>query len=98
MVRLVEAVTEEHLDQVRKLFKEYTESLGFDLEFQDFKKELAELPGEYSSPDGQLLLAMEGERIVGCVALRKFSDKICEMKRLYVQPKFQGTVSNCILL
>ncbi|MFX1537785.1 MAG: GNAT family N-acetyltransferase [Promethearchaeota archaeon] len=90
MVRLVKVVTEEQLDQVRRLFKEYTESLGFDLDFQDYEKELAELPGEYSPPDGQLLLAMEGERIVGCVALRKFSDKICEMKRLYVQPEFRG--------
>ncbi|MFX0061206.1 MAG: GNAT family N-acetyltransferase [Candidatus Hermodarchaeota archaeon] len=90
MVRLVEVVTEEQLDQVRRLFKEYTESLGFDLDFQDYEKEFAELPGEYSQPDGQLIVAMQGERIVGCVALRKFSDKICEMKRLYVQPEFRG--------
>ncbi|MFX1250277.1 MAG: GNAT family N-acetyltransferase [Promethearchaeota archaeon] len=97
MVRLVEVVTEEQLNQVRRLFKEYTESLGFDLDFQDYEKELAELPGEYSPPDGQLLLAIEGKRIIGCVALRKFSDKICEMKRLYVQPEFRGRgIGKCL--
>jgi putative acetyltransferase len=40
--------------------------------------------------EGRLLLAIEDDQAVGCVALRKLADGICEMKRLYVQPKHQG--------
>ena len=64
--------------------------MGFDLCFQNFDKELAELPGEYTPPDGRLIIAIIEKKIVGCVALRKLADGICEMKRLYVKPVYRG--------
>lgn len=78
------------IEQVRKLFLEYAQSLGFSLCFQNFDQEIAELPGDYSPPDGRLLLAKVEDELAGCVALHKLQPEICEMKRLYLRPKFRG--------
>jgi ribosomal protein S18 acetylase RimI-like enzyme len=89
-IKIMQVESEEQLAYIRELFKEYAESLGFDLDFQNFEKEFSELPGEYAPPYGCLLLALYGEKIAGCIALRKFNTGICEMKRLYVRPEFRG--------
>jgi putative acetyltransferase len=87
---IVPAASGEQLGQVRELFLEYAKSLGFSLCFQSFDEELAGLPGDYSPPDGQLLLAyFEGE-LAGCIAMHKLDERTCEMKRLYVRAKLRG--------
>jgi len=90
MLKLIQADSEEYLSDVKDLLTEYAAWLGFDLHFQDFERELAEFPGEYAPPDGRLLLALCETQVAGCVALRKISEGVCEMKRLYVRPKFRG--------
>ncbi len=90
MLEIVQADSGEHLHHIKGLFKEYEASLDFDLSFQDFEHELEHLPGEYAHPDGRLLLAIYDKQIAGCVALRKITEEICEMKRLYVRPEFRG--------
>jgi ribosomal protein S18 acetylase RimI-like enzyme len=90
MTRIIHAQTPDHYEWVRKLFQQYAEFLGFDLEFQGFSEELANLPGDYSPPQGCILMAVRAEEFVGCVALRPLEDRICEMKRLFVLPGLRG--------
>ena len=89
-MKLVFVESEKHLTSIRELFLEYAESLGFSLCFQNFDKELANLPGDYSPPDGRLILALDENKPIGCVALRKLEKHICEMKRLYIKPEMRG--------
>lgn len=86
------ARTAADIEDVRQLFMVYAESLNVDLCFQDFETELATLPGKYAPPEGELLTARNehGQRI-GCVAMRRRTDTVCEMKRLYVSTTARGT-------
>jgi putative acetyltransferase len=89
-IKFIQAESVSEISEARKLFLEYSERLGLDLCFQNFEQELAELPGRYASPEGRLLLAISNAQVAGCVGLRKIGDGVCEMKRLYVRPKFRG--------
>lgn len=90
MFRIIEVEAGKNLLEVRELFEEYASSLGISLDFQDFSNELASLPGDYAPPEGCLLIAYLEGQVAGCVALRKFSSGICEMKRLYTRPLYRG--------
>jgi putative acetyltransferase len=94
MIRFVEVVEPGHLEHARTLFHsyatEFAPTIAESLCFQNFEAEIAGLPGRYAPPSGCILLALDGERPAGCVALRDLGDGSCEMKRLYISPDSRG--------
>ena len=93
-VEILEPRNATDFDAVRVIFREYGDSLGIDLSFQDFDTELATLPGDYATPRGALLLAWVDGAVAGCCALRPLDTadypNASEMKRLYVRPSYRG--------
>jgi putative acetyltransferase len=90
VLTFAQAESPAQIAQVRELFLEYAQALGFSLCFQNFDKELAGLPGDYAPPEGRLLLVECEGQLAGCVALHALEPGICEMKRLYLRPQFRG--------
>ena len=89
-MQIVLAHNADHLLTVYELFQEYAVGVGLNFCFQGFTEELATLPGKYAPPDGRLLLGECNGQPAACVAMRKISDGVCEMKRLYVRPAYRG--------
>jgi GNAT superfamily N-acetyltransferase len=75
---------------VQDLWREYWQSLGLPLDFQNFAEELSALPGAYAGPKGRLLLALVEGKPTGTAALRPIGSHSCEAKRLYVRPEYRG--------
>jgi putative acetyltransferase len=92
------ASSEEDYRIAKGLFAEYAASIKIDLDFQKFDEELLILKEMYGPPFGGIILAKEAEEILGCVAVRKITDTIGELKRMYVKPAHQNKGLGKILL
>ncbi|HEY2661652.1 MAG TPA: GNAT family N-acetyltransferase [Caulobacteraceae bacterium] len=91
-VRIQPVRSAEDLSAVSALFELYAASLSVDLAYQGFRAEVTAIPGKYSPPRGELLLARgAGGEPLGCVGLRPLSPEgRCEMKRLFLLPTARG--------
>ncbi len=89
-IRILPVESPAQLAIIRELFLEYAAWLGPQVRQRHLDHEIDILPGEYAPPRGCLLLAEIDDQHAGCVALRPFEDKICEMKRFYVRPQYRG--------
>jgi len=77
-------------EEGKKLFRKYSDSLSFKLDFQGFEKELEEIREKYAYPRGALILCFSDKKTIGCVGVREISEDIAELKRLYVQPEYRS--------
>ena len=91
MTAIRRAAFPDDLAAVTAIFREYVASPTANLDFQDYEREFAQLPGKYAEPDGCILLAVIDGGVVGCAALRRVDDGgTCELKRVYVRPAARG--------
>jgi putative acetyltransferase len=90
------------LDTVRRLFLEYRDWLA-DHSDPDAPADsssrrglgqidtlIAELPGAYGPPRGEVILAFAQGAVVACGALRELEPKVGEIKRVYVRADHRG--------
>jgi GNAT superfamily N-acetyltransferase len=103
MIEIVAAETDTLVQEVIALSQEYvaymlagarehypqlgTAELVSEHDYDDLYKKF---PGEHVPPYGRLYLALGDGKAGGCIALGKLSDKICEMRTLFVRPAFRG--------
>lgn len=80
----------EHLEEVRRLFREYSCIEGAERCFISFENELKELPGVYAEPAGAIRLAFMGGKAVGCAAFKPVDKSTCEIKRLFVLEEYRS--------
>ena len=85
------AATPADFSRAAELITEYINWLPFDLDFQDFESELADLAGHYAAPAGAVYLAFnESGEAIGTVGVRDLGDGIAELKRMYVRESGRG--------
>ncbi len=80
-VQISQAFGPADIEEIRRLFVEYAESLGVDLGFQNFDEEVAKLPGAYAPPGGRLLLARTGGAVAGGIGLRPLEHDVVSWTR-----------------
>jgi GNAT superfamily N-acetyltransferase len=90
------------LELIRRLFREYRDWLWDHADpvsadrARDaasraaFDRIVAELPGVYGPPTGDIVLAHLRSNLVACGALRRWEPKVGEIKRIYIRPDHQG--------
>lgn len=79
-----------NLPEVKEMIKEYSKRLGRDLSFQNIEDELKDPSHKYTAPEGEILVAIDNDKVLGMVAYHRHSDERCEMKQLYVNPAARG--------
>jgi len=100
MLLIIYPQSEQELQHVRDLFRglvawsrvRHADTIHLIDKYFDkdtFETELRNLPGSYTPPTGNLLLALLDDQPAGCVGLRQLDSSTCEMKRMFVSEAHQ---------
>jgi putative acetyltransferase len=90
--------TKEEYAAAATLFSQYAAAININLDFQHFEDELKTLQQMYAAPAGGIILCRTAEAYIACVAVRKTDADTAELKRMFVQPQYQGRGLGKILL
>lgn len=87
----------QEVEAVRELLTEYTSMIlenapefAHYLKLQDYEAELNQPSIKYGQPQGRLYLVQVDGVTAGCIAMQRLDEMHCEMKRLYIRPRFRG--------
>jgi len=98
---VVREAADSEMEVVRALMRAYGAYLAANpagaanICIENYERELEGLPGQYSRPEGILLLALVDGTAAGCCGVRvlpeeRVGERGCELKRLWVDPAFRG--------
>jgi len=90
------------LETVRRLFQDYRQWIADHRDtaasaessvkagLGEIDKQIAELPGAYGPPRGDIILAFAKDALVACGSLRELEQRVGEIKRIYVRADHRG--------
>ena len=79
------------IDAVRRLVLAHADERSTTPGVEHMRADAAQLPGPYVAPRGGIWVAVAGDEIVGCVALRPLPDDGGEVKRMFVDSAWRGS-------
>ncbi len=105
-IKIVAAKTPEEFLEAKKLIIEYVDWLllkagpeaRMTLSSQNIEKEMETLSRTYSFPDGALFFAWNNGHAVAVAGIKRFNERECELKRMFVQEKCRGLGIGDLLL
>lgn len=98
-MRFKEAKSQQDFYELKVLFREYFEELKNELGTQDFKTELNLLEETYTKANNFFILVKDVDgNLAGCGGIKKFDEGRCELKRVYIRPKYRGQGIAAILM
>lgn len=80
----------DYISDVQELILKYIHELNRNLDFQNIQDEFKHLKQKYAEPQGEILVALCDDKVVGCVAYYQLNENCCEMKRLFVLPEYRS--------
>nr|WP_319566141.1 GNAT family N-acetyltransferase [uncultured Rhodoferax sp.] len=88
--QLLIATDPAHYDSFKGLLQEYAERDLADPKNSSIWRDMAQLPGRYAPPQGQVLLAYRDGELAGCGAfVASHTPSLAEIKRVYIRPSFR---------
>ena len=90
MITVREAVGTADIDAVRRLVVAHAEARATTPGVEQIRADAVRLPGPYVPPRGGLWIALDGDDVVGCVALQPLPAGVGEVKRMFVDPAWRG--------
>jgi putative acetyltransferase len=85
-----EAAGDADIAAVRRLVLAHADARSEAPGVEQIRADAARLPGSYVPPLGGIWIAVDGDAVVGCVALQPLPDGVGEVKRMFVDADWRG--------